>query len=90
VSGSKWGNKAARATRRRRFQNRLIRRSLKTYVVKAKGAVDAGDESAYQRTMMAISSVDRAVSKGVLHKNKGARLKSALMSRLDKERGSAS
>jgi ribosomal protein S20 len=34
--------------------------------------------------MTAISSVDRAVSKGIIHKNKGARLKSRLTNKLDK------
>lgn len=87
MSSTKLGNRAARAANRKRLRNRLVRRSLKTYVVKAKTATDAGDESAYQRTMIAVSSVDRAASKGVIHKNKAARLKSALMSNLNKERG---
>jgi small subunit ribosomal protein S20 len=87
VASTKLGNKAARAASRKRLRNRLIRRSLKTYVVKARTAADAGDESAYQRTMIAVSSLDRAASKGVIHKNKAARLKSTLISNLNKERG---
>lgn len=90
MSSSKWGNKATRATNRKRIRNRLVRRSLKTYVVKARNASDAGEDAAYQKTMMAISSVDKAVSKGVIHRNKGARLKAALMSSLEQERGAAS
>lgn len=90
MASTKFGNKAARAASRKRLRNRLIRRSLKTYVVKARTAADAGDESAYQRTMMAMSNLDRAASKGVIHKNKAARLKSALMSNLNKERGATS
>jgi len=31
------------------------------------------------------SSIDKAISKGVIHKNKGARLKSRLMKKLNKE-----
>ena len=85
MSNIKSGNKAARAAERKRLRNRLVRRSLKTYLTKAKVAADAGDESAHQKTMMAISSVDKAVSKGIIHKNKGARLKSFLMSILAKE-----
>lgn len=90
MASTKLGNRAARATRRRRLRNRLVRRSLKTYVSKARTATHASDESAYQRTMMAVSSVDRAASKGIIHKNKAARLKSALMSNLNKERGATS
>jgi len=87
VSSSKRNNEAARAAERKRLRNRLVHRSVKTYVVKAKSAVDAGEESAYQKTMMAISSVDKAVSKGIIHRNKGARLKSLLMRNLDKGQG---
>lgn len=86
MSNIKSGNKAARAAERKRLRNRLVRRSLKTYLTKAKVAADAGDESTHQKTMMAISSVDKAVSKGIIHRNKGARLKSFLMSILGKER----
>jgi small subunit ribosomal protein S20 len=77
-------NKAARAAERRRLQNRLVRRGVKTHIVKAKSSVDAGEEAAYQKTMMAISSVDKAVNKGIIHRNKGARLKSQLMKTLSK------
>ena len=90
MSSSKRNNEAARAAERKRLRNRLVRRSVKTYVVKAKSAVDAGEESAYQKTMMAISSVDKAVSKGIIHRNKGARIKSLLMHNLDKGQGATS
>jgi len=87
VSNTKHGNKAARAAERKRVQNRLVRRSLKTYLTKAKIAADTGEESAHQKTMVAISNVDRAVSKGIIHRNKGARLKSFLMRILNKKQG---
>jgi small subunit ribosomal protein S20 len=85
VSASKQGNKVARTAERRRLRNRLVRRSVKTCTGKAKSSVDAGEESAHQKTMLAISSVDKAVSKGIIHKNKGARLKSRLMKKLNKK-----
>ncbi len=85
MSTTKQGNKAVRAANRKRLRNRLVRRSLKTYLVKARSAADTAQESAYQRTMMAISRVDKAVSKGIIHRNKGARIKSSLMSMLSKE-----
>jgi small subunit ribosomal protein S20 len=64
-----------------------VSRSVRTYIAKAKSSADAGEESAYQKTMMAISSVDKAVSKGIIHRNKGARIKSLLMHNLDKGQG---
>jgi small subunit ribosomal protein S20 len=85
VSASKQGNKVARTAERKRLQNRLVRRSVKTSVVKARSSADAGEESAKQKTMLAISNVDKAVSKGVIHRNKGARLKSSLIKKLNKK-----
>jgi small subunit ribosomal protein S20 len=54
-------------------------------MVKANSSVAAGEESARQKTMLAISSIDKAVSKGIVHRNKGARLKSRLMEKLNKK-----
>ena len=85
MSTSKGNNKVARTAERKRLRNRLVRRSLKTHIGKAKSSADAGEESAYQKTMLAMSSVDKAVSKGIIHRNKGARLKSRLMEKLNKK-----
>jgi len=85
VSTSKSSNKAARTAERKRLRNRLVRRSVKTHIVKAKSSADAGEESAYQKTMLAMNSVDKAVSKGIVHRNKGARIKSRLMKKLNKK-----
>ncbi len=85
MSTSNWSNKVARTAERRRLRNRLVRRSVKTYIVKAENSADAGEKSAYQKTMLAISSIDKAVDKGIIHRNKGARLKSRLMKKLNKE-----
>jgi len=85
VSTSKQSNKVARSAERKRLRNRLVRRSVRTYIVKAKSSVDAGEESAYQKTMLAMSSVDKAVSKGIIHRNKSARIKSRLMKKLNKK-----
>jgi small subunit ribosomal protein S20 len=85
VSTSKQSNKVARTAERKRLRNRLVRRSFKTCIVKARSSVDAGEESASQKTMLAISSIDKAVSKGIIHRNKAARLKSRLMKKLNKK-----
>lgn len=85
MSASKGSNKGARAAETKRLRNRLVRRSLKTAMVKASSAVAAGEEWAHQKTMLALSSVDRAVSKGVIHRNKGARLKSRLVKKQNKK-----
>jgi len=85
VSSSKQGTKVARTAERKRLRNRLVRRSVKTCIVKARSSVDAGEESAKQKAMLAVSNIDKAVSKGIIHRNKGARLKSGLMKKLNKK-----
>jgi small subunit ribosomal protein S20 len=85
VSASNQGNKVARTAERKRLRNRLVRRSVRTRIVKAKSSVDAAEESASQKTALAISSIDKAVSKGIIHRNKAARLKSHLTKKLSKK-----
>ena len=87
---TKQGNKVARIAERKRLRNRLVRSSVKTYIAQAKSSADASDESAHQKTMVAISSIDKAVGKRVIHKNKGARLKSQLMKNLNKKQRAVS
>lgn len=85
MSPSKQNNKVARTAERKRLRNRLVRSSVKTHIVKAKSSIDAGEESAQQKTTLAMSGIDKAVSKGIIHRNKGARLKSRLMKKLNKK-----
>ncbi|MFP3898360.1 MAG: 30S ribosomal protein S20 [Dehalococcoidia bacterium] len=77
-------SKAARAAERKRLRNRLVRRSVKTYIAKARSSAEAGEESAQDKAALAVSSIDRAVSKGVIHRNKGARIKSRLTAKVIK------
>jgi len=62
-----------------------VSRSVKTGIVKARSSADAGQESAKQKVMLAVSNIDKAVSKGVIHRNRGARLKSGLIKKLNKK-----
>ena len=84
MPNSKQGNKVARTAERRRLRNRSARSSVRTLIIKAKSATDAKEESAYEKTVMAISGIDKAVNKGVIHRNKAARLKSRLTKNLNK------
>jgi small subunit ribosomal protein S20 len=54
-------------------------------MIKAKSSIIAGEESAHQQATLAVTKIDKAVSKGVIHRNKGARLKSRLMKALSKK-----
>ncbi|MBM4419230.1 MAG: 30S ribosomal protein S20 [Chloroflexi bacterium] len=77
--------KMIRVAEERRRRNRPIRSSVRTHVRKAQMAIADGvpaSESA-EAVRVAISHLDRAVSKGVLHPNNAARRKSRLMKRLN-------
>jgi small subunit ribosomal protein S20 len=76
--------KRNRQNERRRLHNRLYRGRARTYIKKARTAMESGElELARESTMMAISVLDRAASKGVIHKNNAARRKSRLLKSLN-------
>jgi small subunit ribosomal protein S20 len=56
---------------------------MKTHITKARKLTQQGGRAAEGEVVTAISSIDKAVSKGVIHRNKGARLKSRLMKELN-------
>ncbi len=85
MSPSRQNNKVARTAERKRLRNRLVRSSAKTHIAKARSSMDAGEESAHEKTTLAMSGIDKAVSKGIIHRNKGARLKSRLMKKLNRK-----
>jgi small subunit ribosomal protein S20 len=65
--------------RKAEARNKAVRSELKTAVRAAREAVVAGDkEAATAAVVTAGRKIDKAVSKGVLHKNQGANRKSAI------------
>ena len=61
---------------RERKENRLLTSTVKTYFHRLEGAVEGGDASAVETEHLAlVSKIDKAVQKGALHKNTGARKK---------------
>ena len=75
--------KAARVQERRRIVNRRVRSSTRTAVKKAVRALNTTSEAAGGAVLMAVSRLDRAVSKGIIHRNAAARSKSRLTKRLN-------
>jgi len=59
-------------------RNKAVRSALKTEAKKARAAVAAGDEDAAELVRTTARALDKAVSKGVLHKKTAARRKSRL------------
>ncbi|WP_406286848.1 30S ribosomal protein S20 [Embleya sp. NBC_00896] len=66
-----------------RQRNKAVKSELKTFVRKAREAAEAGNvEQAEAFTRLAARKLDKAVSKGVIHKNQAANKKSALEKRV--------
>lgn len=75
--------KRNRQNEKKRLANRVYHGSSRTAVQKARKALDGGNkEEAKALTLDAVSKLDKATAKGVLHKNNAARRKSRLMKRL--------
>jgi small subunit ribosomal protein S20 len=81
VANTKSAIKRMRQSERRRLRNRTLRSKLRTAVKNARAAdVAAGNGRA--DVLEAIRALDKAVTKGVIHRNTAARKKSALARRL--------
>ena len=64
-------------------RNKAVKSELRTYVRKFREAVEAGNvEVATVAMQTASRKLDKAVSKGVIHKNQAANRKSAISKRL--------
>ena len=71
--------KRNRTNEKARLRNQAVKSALKTDVRKVRAAVADGDKDAAAEALKAASrSLDKAVSKGVIHKNQAANRKSAL------------
>ncbi len=63
--------------------NKSYNSGLKTDIKKANLAVESNDANKADAVKVAIKKIDRAVAKGILHKNTAARKKSALARKLN-------
>ncbi len=74
-----------RQNERRRVRNRVIRTRTRTFVKRARQAIASGDlEAAQTAVQNASRALDRAVSRGIIHRNSADRRKSRLMRQLGK------
>ncbi|AJC58417.1 30S ribosomal protein S20 [Streptomyces noursei] len=71
--------KRIKTNEKARQRNKAVKSSLKTAIRRTREAIEAGDlEKATAAQALAAKKLDKAVSKGVLHKNNAANKKSAL------------
>lgn len=72
------------------MRNKAVRSATKTYVKRALAAVAAGETNPTAEAIRkAISALDRAAKKGVLHPNNAARRKSRLMKKVNQAAAAA-
>lgn len=75
--------KRIRQNEKHRLRNKTVRTRTRSFIKRAHLAIEEGNpENATVAVNKAISEIDRAKSKGILHRNNAARRKSRLMKRL--------
>ncbi len=75
--------KRNRQNEKRRVHNRVFRGKARTLVSKARTLVESGEQAtSAEAVRQAVSALDKAAEKGVIHRNNAARRKSRLMKRL--------
>jgi small subunit ribosomal protein S20 len=83
LANTKSAIKRIRQNHKRRLRNRLFSGRARTYVRNARSTMEEGTpEDARSATLAAISALDKAAEKGILHKNNAARRKGRLMRHL--------
>ena len=85
MAHSESAKKQIRSSERKRQRNRTVISATRTQIKKARQAVGAGRiEEAQEATAKAISMLDRAAQKGVIHAGNAARRKSRLAQAVNK------
>lgn len=76
--------KQMRQNERRRMRNRRFQSAARTYIKKTRRLIAEGSlEEAQAAAQQAISTLDKAAVKGILHRNNVARRKARLMRQLN-------
>jgi len=77
--------KATRTAERKKLHNKAIRSATKTHITRVEKLVQSNDaEAAKKEVVVAISALDRAAKRKVIHPNTAARRKSRLMKKVNK------
>ena len=83
MANTKSAIKRIRQNEKRRLRNRIFRGEARTFVKEARQAIQSEDlDEARAATLKAVSALDKAAVKGIIHRNNAARRKSRLMQRL--------
>jgi len=84
MANIKSASKRVLLTQKATAKNKAAKSLMKTNIKKFDAATSLGDRDAAERAYkVAVKTVDRAATKGLIHKNKAARKKSALTLKLN-------
>ena len=75
--------KRIRSSSRKRARNKPVRTALKTYVKSAQMEITSSSDTSAESVVRAISALDKAANKGIIHKNQAARRKARLVAKLN-------
>lgn len=78
MANHKSAEKRVRQNAKRKEINRSNRSKLRTSIKKLRTAIAGNDKSTGELLFPTVSLIDKAVNKGILHKNTAARYKSRL------------
>ena len=88
---TKSAQKQVRVAERKRLRNKSILSECKTTITKAEKLIFSGElEAAQKAVAVAVTSLDKAAEKGIIHPNNAARRKSRLVKKLNEAQASAS
>jgi small subunit ribosomal protein S20 len=80
----KSAQKRVRVTEKKRRRNKPVRTVCKSNIAKAERLIFMGDiKAAEEAVAVAVTSLDKAAEKGIIHRNNAARRKSRLMKKLN-------
>jgi small subunit ribosomal protein S20 len=84
LANTKSAIKRVRQEGKRRLRNRMVKGRMRTFIRTAQQLIAKGETDADAEAIRtAISEIDKAAQKGVIHPNQAARRKSRLMKRLN-------
>ena len=73
--------KRNRQNETRRLRNKTVRSELRSRAKLAIDAVDSGADDAAEQVRVAMATIDKAASRGIIHQNEASRRKSRLAKR---------
>jgi len=76
--------KRVKVSEKKNLRNRIVKSEVRTSLKKFDAAVEADPQKAQEQLSVTVAAIDKAASKGVVHKNAANRKKARLAKQLTK------